>query len=32
MVLGNMMNQSGQQYVAIKDDKNTWTSIRYLAR
>ena len=24
MVLGNMMNQSGQQYVAIKDDKNTW--------
>jgi hypothetical protein len=24
MVLGNMMNESGQQYVAIKDDKNTW--------
>ena len=24
MVLGNLMNQSGQQYVAIKDDKNTW--------
>ena len=24
MVLGNMMNENGQQYVAIKDDKNTW--------
>ena len=24
MVLGNMMNESGQQYVAVKDDKNTW--------
>jgi hypothetical protein len=24
MVLGNMMNESGQQYVAIKDDTNTW--------
>jgi|TARA_R100000353_G_scaffold47336_1_gene37729 hypothetical protein len=24
MVLGNMMNENGQQYVAIKDDTNTW--------
>ena len=24
MVLGNMMNESGQQYVATKDDKGTW--------
>ena len=24
MVLGNMMNESGQQYVAVKDDTNTW--------
>ena len=24
MVLGNMMNENGQQYVAIKDDKHTW--------
>jgi hypothetical protein len=24
MVLGNMMNESGQQYVANKDDKGTW--------
>ena len=24
MVLGNMMNESGQQYVAIKDDNHTW--------
>ena len=24
MVLGNMMNENGQQYVAMKDDKGTW--------
>ncbi len=24
MVLGNMMNENGQQYVANKDDKGTW--------
>ena len=24
MVLGNMMSEGGQQYVAIKDDKHTW--------
>ena len=24
MVIGNMLSDSGQQYVAAKDDKNTW--------
>ena len=24
MVIGNMLSDSGQQYVATKDDKNTW--------
>jgi len=24
MVIGNMLSNSGQQYVATKDDKNTW--------